>query len=399
MSSRSDMRPLEGIKVLDLSRVLAGPTATAVLGDLGCDVIKIENPDGGDETRGWGPPWAGTESAYYLSANRNKRSLTLNLKHPEGIKIVERILKDSDVVILNFPGKRIEKLGFTYDWAKKIKPDIIWANISGFGLTGPKKDLPGYDILIQGMSGLMSVTGEADGGPVKVGVAVADVFTALYTVIAILAALKRRTDTGEGTAIDNSLYECMTSALVNVANNYLIGGLVPKRFGTAHPNIVPYQAFKASDIHIIVGVGNDRQFREFSGILGRPEWADDERFSSNALRVKNRRVLLPLIEAEISKRTADEWTLLLEEKEIPVAPINTMDRTFSDEQFGARGFIQTVPHVSGEIKLMKNPIHFSDMDTSIYRAPPTLGEHTEEILAQYGYSPEDILRLKKDNAI
>ncbi|MEO0246984.1 MAG: CoA transferase [candidate division WOR-3 bacterium] len=394
------MKPLEGIKVLDLSRVLAGPTAGMILGDLGADVIKVEKPGEGDETRGWGPPFAGGESAYYMCANKNKRSITLNLKSPEGREILEKLIKRSDVVILNFLPDVLQNLKLTYEDIKRIKEDIIWASITGFGLTGPKSTKPGYDVLIQGISGLMSITGEPDGEPMKVGVAICDVLTALYTVIAVEAALIRRKITGQGAMIDNSLLEASIASLVNVANNYLIGGIIPKRYGNAHPNIVPYQVFRASDDYIIIGVGNEEQWKRFCKVIEREDLLTDPRFETNANRLENRDILIPIIEDIIKQKSAEYWLTRLDEAHIPAGPINTVDKAINDEQVRARNFIQEIDHpTAGKIKLMKNPIHFGDIDLDIYRHPPLLGEHTEEILLELGYNHEEIKNLKAKGII
>ncbi|MEO0271873.1 MAG: CoA transferase [candidate division WOR-3 bacterium] len=394
------MKPLEGIKVLDLSRVLAGPTAGMILGDLGADVIKVEKPGEGDETRGWGPPFAGGESAYYMCANKNKRSITLNLKSPEGREILEKLIKRSDVVILNFLPDVLQNLKLTYEDIKRIKEDIIWASITGFGLTGPKSTKPGYDVLIQGISGLMSITGEPDGEPMKVGVAICDVLTALYTVIAVEAALIRRKITGQGAMIDNSLLEASIASLVNVANNYLIGGIIPKRYGNAHPNIVPYQVFRASDDYIIIGVGNEEQWKRFCKVIEREDLLTDPRFETNAKRLENRDILIPIIEDIIKQKPAEYWLTRLDEAHIPAGPINTVDKAINDEQVRARNFIQEIDHpTAGKIKLMKNPIHFGDIDLDIYRHPPLLGEHTEEILLELGYNHEEIKNLKTKGVI
>ena len=390
------MKPLEGVKVLDLSRVLAGPTVGMILGDLGADVIKVERPGVGDESRGWGPPFAGGESAYYMCANKNKRGMTLDLKSEAGREILEKLIKRSDVMILNFLPDVLESLHLTYEEIRKIKPDIIWASITGFGLTGPKANKPGYDVLIQGISGLMSITGEPDGEPMKVGVAICDVLTALYTVIAIEAALIRRSQTGEGAMIDNSLLESTIASLVNVANNYLIGGIIPKRYGNAHPNIVPYQVFKASDDYIIIGVGNEEQWKRFCKVIEREDLATDPRFETNAKRLENRHILIPIIEEIISKRESKYWLEKLDEAHIPAGPINTVDKAINDEQVVYRKFIQEIDHpTAGKIRLIKNPIHFGDIELDIYRHPPLLGEHTKEILLELGYTEEDYLRFRE----
>lgn len=394
------MKPLEGVKVLDLSRVLAGPTVGMILGDLGADVIKVEKPGEGDETRGWGPPFAGGESAYYMCANKNKRSITLNLKAPESREVLEKLIRRSDVVILNFLPDVLKNLRLTYEDVKSIKEDIIWASITGFGLTGPKANKPGYDVLIQGISGLMSITGEPDGEPMKVGVAICDVLTALYTVIAIEAALIRRNKTGKGAMIDNSLLEATLASLVNVANNYLVGGVIPKRYGNAHPNIVPYQVFKASNDYLIIGVGNEDQWKRFCKVIEKEDLANDDRFETNAKRLENRHILIPILEEIIAKKPASYWLEKLEEAHIPAGPINTVDKAFADEQVIARDFVQEIDHpTAGKIKLMKNPIHFGDIELDIYRHPPLLGEHTEEILKELGYSNAEIKNFREKGVI
>lgn len=392
------MKPLSGIKVIDLSRVLAGPTASMILGDLGAEVIKIEQPEKGDETRAWGPPFAGGESAYYLSCNRNKKSMTLNIK--KGYHILEKLIEKSDVVLLNFLPETLKKLKLTYEDIKKIKPDIIWASITGFGIESSKSNEPGYDVLIQGLSGFMSITGERDGPPMKVGVAICDIFTALYTVIAILAALRRRDITGEGAKIDNSLLECSMASLANVAANYLIGGIVPKRYGNQHPNIVPYQAFKAKDDYFIVGVGNDKQFKRLCKVIGMPELAEDERFKTNPKRLENRDILIPILEKIFLTKKRDHWIKLLKEAHIPTGPVRNVKEAFTDPYVKERDFAQDVPHpTAGKIKLFKNPIHLDGKTFPIYMHPPLLGEHTIEILKELGYKDDDITNLRKNKII
>ncbi len=392
------MKPLDGIKVLDLSRVLAGPTASMILADLGADVIKVEQPGKGDETRQWGPPFRGGESAYYMSCNRNKRSITLDIK--KGYDILMKLVEKSDVMILNFLPRTLRKLKLTYEDIKMVKPDIIWASITGFGLDCSKNNEPGYDALIQGLSGFMSITGEKDGPPMKVGVAICDIFTALYTVIAILSALRRRDITKEGARIDNSLLECSMASLANVATNYLIGDIVPQRYGNQHPNIVPYQAFKAKDDYFIVAVGNDDQFKRLCKVIGKPELAEDNRFKTNPERLKHRGILIPILAKIFAEKERDYWINLLKSENIPSGPVRNVKEAFDDPYVKERHFIEEILHPTAKrIKLFRNPIHMDKDTFPIYRHPPLLGEHTEEVLKELGYSNMDIQTFKKRGII
>ena len=394
------MKSLSGIRVLDLTRVLAGPLCTAILGDLGADVIKIENPKRGDETRGWGPPFVNGESAYYLCANRNKRSVTLNFKSDEANKIIDSLTSACDVVVLNYTLSRIEKFNFSYERFKSINKKIIWANISGFGLTGPRREEPGYDIMIQGHSGLMSITGEENGEPMKVGVAIVDVITALYTIISIISSIRRRDIEGIGAKIDNSLMECAISSLVNVASGYLISGELPKRYGNAHPNIVPYQVFRALDGYFILAVGNDDQWMRLCKVIEREDLSSDKRFSTNTDRVKNRDELISILSQVFQKNSMDYWLSSFKLNNIPSGPVNTIDKTLNDLQVIDRGLIASILHpFCGEIKLLRNPIHIDNSNLDIERHPPLLGEHTNEILKELGYSDREIEELKEKGVI
>ena len=294
---------LEGVRIIDLSRVLAGPFCTMILGDLGAEVIKIEHNENGDETRGWGPPFVNGESAYYLCANRNKESITINLKSEQGKEIFRQLVSSGDVVVQNFKTGTLDKMDLGYEQLKEINPSLILASITGFGLTGPYKNLPGYDYIVQAMSGLMSITGEADGPPVKVGVAIADVLTGLYTCIGILGALYHRNKTGEGQEIDISLLDCEISSLINVASNYLCSNVTPVRMGNQHPNIVPYQVFSASDGEFVIAVGNDEQFKRFTRVIGRPDLAEREEFMHNEARLHNKDELIPICEELLKSKT------------------------------------------------------------------------------------------------
>jgi crotonobetainyl-CoA:carnitine CoA-transferase CaiB-like acyl-CoA transferase len=379
------MQPLTGIRVLDLSRVLAGPYCTMVLGDLGADVIKVESPDG-DETRGWGPPFTGEargESAYYLCINRNKRSIVVDFKTEAGRAILHQLIKRSDVLVENFRPGTLARFSLDFESVSAINPNLVYCSITGFGQTGPLRDRPGYDFMIQAMGGLLSITGEPDGEPMKVGVAVADLFAGQNAVIAILAALQARTRTGKGQHLDISLFDSQVGMLANVASNYLVSGNLPKRYGNAHANIVPYQSFQASDAWFVVAVGNDRQFEKLCGIIGKWEVVNDQRFVTNAGRVQNRDELIALLKPIFLEKTVDEWLALLDAAGIPCGPINTLDKVFSMPQVEAREILIHMEHPEiGDLRLVGSPLKFSDTPVD-YRLPsPKLGEHTEEILKE-----------------
>lgn len=393
-------RALEGVRIIDASRVLAGPFCTMILGDLGAEVIKIEHHQSGDETRGWGPPFVNGESAYYLCANRNKKSMTLNLKSEEGKEIFKALAKDSDVVVQNFKTGTLEKMGLGYEELRRINEGIIVASITGFGNNGPYKDLPGYDYIIQAMSGLMSITGEKEGGPMKVGVAIADVLTALYTCIGILSAIHQRHATGEGQELDISLMDCQIASLINVASNYLVGGIEPSRLGNEHPNIAPYQVFSASDGDFVVAVGNDHQFKRFAQVAGMPELAEDSRFKENRLRVEHRAELIPICESLLKQRSKNEWKKILDDAGIPNGPINSISEMFNDPHVEAREMIMKVDHPLIEgLQLAGSPIKLSKSPVKVRQSPPLYGEHTGEILKEVGYSEEDIKNLKINQVI
>ena len=401
---------LEGVRVLDLSRVLAGPWAGQLLADLGADVVKVERPGAGDDTRAWGPPWLNDpegnstgESAYYLSANRNKRSVTIDIATEEGQRLVRRLAGKADVVLENFKVGGLAQYGLDYASLKAVNPRLVYCSITGFGQSGPYASRAGYDFLIQGMGGLMSLTGRPDGtegaGPMKVGVALTDIMTGLYATVAVLAALKRRDQSGEGQHVDLALLDVQIASLANQAANYLVGGVVPKRMGNAHPNIVPYQEFPTADGYMIVAVGNDSQFSNLCKTLGKPEWASDERFSTNPQRVKHRSELIALIHGMTVRRTTDEWVAAMEAAGVPCGPINTLDRVFADPQVQARGTRIEMPHpLSKDVALVANPIRLSESPVQYRRAPPTLGQHTEEVLSDWlaaSATEIDGLRAKK----
>ncbi len=378
--------PLDGVKVLDLSRVLAGPYATMVLADLGADVIKVERPETGDDTRHWGPPFAGGESAYFLSVNRNKRSITADLKDDGDLENIKRLANGADILIENWKRGALEKLGLGYEELREQNPGLIYCSITGFG-PGPDEDRPGYDFLVQARAGIMGITGQPDGEaegepggePTKVGVAIADIVCGLYASNAILAALHRRSTTGEGARIEVPLFESTLSWLANRAQEYLVSGEDTGRMGNAHPTIVPYQTFETSDKPIAVAVGNDAQFRKLCEAMGREDLADDERYATNPDRVANREELVVALQEEFSRKTADEWVEAIREAGVPCGPVNSLEEVFSDEHVLGSGMLQTVEHPSaGGLDLLASPLILDGERPPIRRPPPTLGEHTGE---------------------
>lgn len=400
-------KPLQGIRVLDLSRILAGPWCTQQLADLGAEVIKIEKPGSGDDTRSWGPPWleGSQEAAYYLSANRGKQSVAIDLAQPEGQKLIHQLLEQCDVLVENFKVGGLKKYGLDYASLKQKKPNLIYCSITGFGQDGPYAQRAGYDFMIQAMGGVMSLTGQPDdqpgGGPMKIGVAFADIFTGLYASNAILAALLQRQKTGEGVHIDLGLLDVQVGVLANQALNYLTSGEVPQRLGNAHPNIVPYQSFASADGYIILAVGNDGQFQRFCNLAGCPELATDPRFSSNRLRVEHREVLIPLLEPVLKTRSTDEWLALLEPAAVPCGPINSLDRVFNDPQVQHRKMALTLPHSQGgEVKLVSNPVRFDGKALNAETAPPLLGEHTRDVASRLlGLTVEEQEVLKNQGVL
>lgn len=403
---------LSHVRVLDLSRVLAGPWAGQMLADLGADVVKVERPACGDDTRAWGPPWltdpAGAptgESAYYLCANRNKRSITVDLTHPEGQALVRDLACRADVVLENFKAGGLKAYGLDHENLRRLNPRLIYCSITGFGQTGPYAQRAGYDFLIQGMGGLMSITGRADteagAGPQKVGVALTDIMTGLHAAIAVLAALTSRDRTGEGQHIDLALLDVQIACLANQASNYLVSGAAPRRMGNAHPNIVPYQDFPTADGDMILAIGNDRQFAKFCSVAAHPEWAADERFATNPQRVANRAVLVPLLRQATVARTTRAWIAALEEAGVPCGPINRLDEVFADSQVHARGMRIDMPHPgAGQVPLVANPIRLSGSPVEYRCAPPMLGEHVSEVLHEWlGLSDDAINVLRQHQAV
>jgi formyl-CoA transferase len=397
------LKPLEGIKVLDLSRVLAGPWCTQLLADLGAEVTKIERPGHGDDTRHWGPPWHGEGddrvAAYFLSCNRGKKSAAIDFAQPQGAALVRKLAAQADVVIENFKVGGLEKFGLDAESLRATNPRLVYASITGFGQDGPYADRAGYDYIVQGMGGLMSITGLPDGvpggGPMRVGVAVVDLFTGMYTAVAILAALYRREKTGEGATIDMALFDTQLAMLANQASNALISGKDPPRQGNTHPNIVPYQPFDTADQPIIIAIGNDRQFARLAAICGHPEWAKDERFASNGARVANRDEMVRLVSEAIAQRPASEWLETFERAGIPAGPINRITQALADVQAQHRQMVRTiagVPSVGSPIRL-----DHARLDSDL--PPPALGQHTGEVLAQLGLKPEDMAALQSAGVI
>ncbi|MGU3776530.1 CaiB/BaiF CoA transferase family protein [Burkholderia metallica] len=406
------MGALSHIRVLDLTRVLAGPWCAQTLADFGADVIKVERPGAGDDTRHWGPPYlkdadgADTaEAAYYLAANRNKRSVTIDLATPEGQQIVRELAAQSDVVLENYKVGQLKKYGLDYDSLRAVKPDLVYCSVTGFGQTGPYAHRAGYDFIIQGIGGFMSITGERDGepggGPQKAGVAIADLATGLYSTIAVLAALAHRDRTGEGQYIDMALLDVQVALLANMNTNFLASGKPPVRWGNAHPNIVPYQTFQTRDGWIIVAVGNDGQFRKFVEAGGRPALADDERFATNPARVRHRDTLVPILAEMVKTRDKADWIAALEAAGVPCGPINDLDEVFDNEQVVARGMQVSLPHPCGaDAKLVRNPIRMSATPPDARTAPPLLGAQTDDVLRDMlGYDNARIAALKAKQAI
>lgn len=403
---KDNMTPqaLSGIRVLDFTRVLAGPLCTMLLGDMGADVIKVES-HAGDETREWGPPWAGDpsqrQSAYFLSVNRNKRSITLNLKSPEGQQIARDLAARSQIVIENFKPGQMDGFGLGYTNLRAINPALVVASISGFGQTGEYRERPGYDFVIQAMSGLMAITGEVEGAPMKVGVAVADVFTALFTHGAILSALRHAEHTGQGQHLDAALLDSQIAALVNVASNFLVSGNNPKRYANAHANIVPYQTFSAADGEFVVAVGNDRQYAQLCALLERPDLREDARFATNPARVTNRAALIPLLQAEFSKRSVEAWVDALLALGIPAGPINSVEAALNDPHLLSRGLIgETMLPDGSPLRYVNSPVQLSETPAALRYPPPALGQHTAEVLREVlGMSDERIAVLREQGSV
>ena len=393
--------PLSGIRVIDLTEALAGPICGMMLGDLGADVVKVERPGRGDQARGYGPPFVAGESAYFMSLNRNKRSITLNLASPGGQEIIGRLLAESDVFLLNMPRRASwQKYGIDYDQVSTKNPGIIFAAISGYGHSGPKAGSPGYDVIAQAEAGTMSLTGEPDGAPMRFPTPMADMTTGLYATIGILAALQARSQSGCGQLLDLTLVESQVSWLTNLVPAYFFTGKTPERLGNAHPMLVPYRVYQARDKSFNVGVGSEPLWQRFCQAIDRPDLVDDDRFRSNADRVTNRDELEPILDAHFAQRDADEWLKHLRETRIPCGPVNSLADILTDEHFQARGGLLEMIHpAAGELQMLANPIHFSETPPIYKRPPPLLGQHTEEILAEVGYRSSEILAFQENGSV
>ena len=403
--------PLSHVRVLDLSRILAAPWAGPILADLGAEVVKVERPGVGDDTRAWGPPFLKDaqgentrEAGYYLAVNRGKRSITVSLEKPEGQEIVRRLAANADIVLENYKCGTLARYGLDEASLRKVNPRLIYCSVTGFGQTGPRRDQVAYDFLIQAMGGLMSVTGERDGrpggGPQKVGVPIVDLMTGMYTAVAVLAALARRNETGKGDYIDIGMLDVQVSTLANQAMNYLVSGRVPQRNGNAHPNIQPQDVYRCADGDVILVVGNDGQFVKLCETLGHGEWAQDARFATNAQRVVNIAELSQMLQARFAQRTRADLIAALDDAGVPCGPINTVADVFEDPQVKARGMLRHVPHPSGvDVPQVASPMRFADAVLPDRAAPPLLGEHSDAILAELGYSAHDIGALRSAGAI
>jgi len=398
--------PLSHIRVLDLTRVLAGPWATQMLADLGAEVIKIEKPGEGDDTRGWGPPFvrradgSDGDAAYFHSANRGKKSVAIDMAKPEGAALIKALAAKADVLVENFKVGGLKKYGLDYETLSALNPRLIYCSITGFGQDGPYANRAGYDFMIQGMAGVMSITGEPDGEPMKMGVAFADIFSGLHAMIGIEAALIAREKTGIGQHIDIALLDTQVSVLANQAMNYLVSGRAPKRLGNAHPNIVPYQTFETSDGHIIMAVGNDRQFAEYARIIGAPELAADQRFTTNRGRVENRDALIPLLKPLMKAKTTAAWVAAFEADAVPCGPINTLDQVFENPQVKARGLLQQLEANDGsKVPTVRGPIVFSGSTETESHPSPTLGQDTEAVLKDVLSLPEADVRDLREKGV
>ena len=393
--------PLHGIRVLDLTRVLAGPYCTMFLGDLGAEVVKVEQPGVGDDTRGWGPPFTGGESAYFLCVNRNKKSVTIDLKSTEGVALLQRLAERADVLIENFRPGTMERLDLGEKDLRAANPRLIYASLSGFGADGPMSDAPGYDLIVQAWGGLMSITGPADGEPSKVGVAIIDLVAGLMLGKSIAAALFTREKLGVGQKIDTSLLEAEVACLINVGSNYLVEGNIPRRWGNAHPSIVPYQSFKTEDGYLVIGVASEGIWRRFCQAIGRAEWADDSRFEKNSNRVENRSLLIGLLAEIFLSRSTDEWLKLLNSAEVPCAPVQTVDQVFKAPQVLHREMLIQVEHpTAGTVRMAGIPVKFSLTPASVRLPPPLLGQHNEEVLESWlEMNDKEISELKRKTVI
>ena len=403
--------PLSHVKVLDLSRVMAGPWASQLLADLGADVIKVERPGAGDDTRGWGPPFLknadGTDSkdaGYFLAVNRGKRSLTLSLDKPEGQRIARQLAARSDLLLENYKVGTLKRFGLDYEPLKKENPGLIYCSVTGFGQSGPRRDQAAYDFAIQAMGGLMSITGERDdrpgGGPQKVGIPIVDIMTGMYATVAMLAALARRAQSGQGEYIDIGMLDVQVGILANQAMNHLLSGKPPRRAGNAHPNIQPQDVFRCRDGDLVIVVGNDGQFAKFCEAIGRPAWAKDERFARNAARVRNHGVLNPMILDELSKHDRAHWVGAFGAAGVPCGPINSIAEAFADEQVKHRGMLFDMPHANGAtLPQVASPMRFSEAPLKHEQPPPLLGQHTEQILLELDYKKEQIEKLKGEGVV
>ncbi|TAL29660.1 MAG: CoA transferase [Alphaproteobacteria bacterium] len=409
MTAGENTGPLKGIRVFDMTRILAGPSATQVLGDLGADILKIEKPNEGDDTRKWGPPFVQdrngadtAESSYYLSANRNKRSLSLDFTKPEGLAVAKKLIGKCDILFENYKPGTLDKYGLGYEQLKKEFPRLIYCSLTGFGHSGPSKNLGGYDFLIQGLGGIMSLTGPAEGEPYKIAVAYTDLLTGLYALNGILAALYHREKTGKGQFIDVALLDTQVAALSYAGQYYLTTGKTQPRMGNAHATIVPYETFRAKDGYLILAIGNDRQFADFCAVAGRPELSADPRFAKNSSRVKNRAEIVAIVRGIIAEQPLAYWTRNLEQRGVPCGPVNTVDKAFADPQVQARGMVVEMPHPAAPaaMKLIASPLRFSDTPVSYRHAPPMLGEDTDEILTtELAMTAADISNLRNTGVV